>query len=406
MRVEKVFITPLLSEGVYGAEVDVSAFTQLDGLSKIKRSIDSTDYTIGVYTFDDVKLKCRNADGTFNENDYRSIFPFARDGAKVRVEVLKIDAGDFSTETKIQFEGLLNDAATRQNITEDTIFLTALSKTSVFKTTQVPAGIITTGTTAKNAIFQILSQPAITALLTVDIDNINPELNFIVDSPSELDNLEVREALDLLVRASNSVLILEDDEIFVQEREKASPPATLELRGRGEITNNANIIGISEYNPGTKRQFNSVRLNDGAVTVEDSASVSEYGLRRIEFDFPMVADTDTLTEIGENIADEFRLPKQELKVRVPAIVAEDADLLDPVSVDAPLLRKPKPGNFLPVYGVATYGDPATPYPEVFGSVAISKNDKFKIISIEEDTRTFITTLKLRQAGKNTNDGQF
>ena len=54
MRVEQVFITPLASADVYGSEVEVSEYVKIDGLSKIKRSIDSTDYSIGVYRFDDL----------------------------------------------------------------------------------------------------------------------------------------------------------------------------------------------------------------------------------------------------------------------------------------------------------------------------------------------------------------
>jgi hypothetical protein len=303
---------------------------------------------------------------------------------------------------------LINDEATRQNITNDVITFKALSKDSVFRTTRVPAGIISVGTAAKTAIVSILSQPSIESLLTVDADNINPELNFTIDSPGELDNLEVREALDLIMAASSSVLLIEDDIIYVHGREKpdADPDNPLELRGRGEISNNANIISISEYNSGRQRQFNSVRLNDGAVTVEDSASVLEFGFRQIEFDFPMVNSLTTLRQIGNAIAEEFQYPKIELKLRVPTSVANGALLLDLVRVDAPWLLKPPPEKFLPIYDTATYGDADTPYPEVFGSVQILRNLKFKIISIEDDPKSFITTLKLRQSGKFPNDGDF
>lgn len=408
MRVEQVFITPLKNRDTYGDEIEVSDYVKIDGLSKIKRSIDSTNYSLGVYRFSDLKLKCQNALGTFNENDSRSIFPFTRDKAKVRVLALKINPGTFETETEAQFDGIINDEATRQDITNDVISVTALSKDSVFRTTQVPAGIITAGTSAKNALFSILSQPEIITLLTVDIANINPVLDFAIDNPGELDNLEVREALDLIVKAASSVLVLKNDVVFVQERENPSQVEAdaLVLRGRGEISNNANIISISEYNPGKQRQFNSVRLNDGAVTVEDSDTVSEYGLRQIKFDFPMIGDVDTLQEIGLNIAEEFRIPKIELKLRVPTEISSGHDLLDWVKVDAPWLRKPKTGNFLPIYGVAKYGDQITPYPEIQGSVQIPAKFKFKIISIEDDPKSFITTLKLRQTGKLFNDGVF
>lgn len=406
MRVEQVFMTPLIKENTYGNEVEVSDFVKINGLSKIKRSIDATDYSLGVYRFNDLRLKCENALGTFNENDSRSIFPFTRDKAKVRVVALKINPDDFTTVTELQFEGIINDESTRQNITNDIITMVALSKDSVFRTTQVPPGLVTTGTSARNAIFSILSQSSITTLLTVSLVNINPEFDFIIDTPSALDNLEVKEALDMILVAASSVLLIKSDVVLVQARENEVEGVTLGLKGRGEITNNANISSISEYNSGKQRQFNSIRLNDGAVVVEDTNSVLEYGLRKIDFDFPLVNDLTTLRSIGEVIAGEFKLPKIELKLKVPTEVSKGFDLLDLAQVDAPWLKKPLPGNFLPIYGTATYGDTETPYPEIFGSVQVSPYTKFKIISIEDDPKNFITTLKLRQFGKEFNDGYF
>lgn len=408
MRVEQVFITPLIGVDIYGDEVEVSDYVKIDGLSKIKRSIDSTDYSIGVYRFNDLKLKCDNSRGVFNENDSRSIFPFTRDKAKVRVVALEIDNSVFPavTTAETQFDGLINDEATRQNITTDVVSITALSKDSVFRTTPVQAGIVSVGTPAKDALFSILSQPEIRAILTVLEVNINPEFNFIIDDPEELDSLEVNKALDLILAASSSVLLIENDTVYVQGRENTSGDPPLELRGRGEISNNANIISISEYNSGKQRQFNGVVLNDGAVIIEDTASISQYGLRQIEFDFPIVNNIQTLEAIGESIADEFRFPKIELKLRVPTNISSGAELLDLVRVDAPWLRKPLPGDFLPIVGVAVLGDAETPLPEILGSVQVLSKIKFKIISIEDNPKTFITILKLRQTGKLFNDGVY
>lgn len=404
MRVEQVFITPLEDNEVYGAEQDVSEYVKIDGLSKIKQSIDSTDYSIGVYRFSDVKLKCVNSRGTFNENDSRSIFPFVRDKAKVRIQALKINPDDFSIQTVIQFEGLINDEMTRQNLLDDTISITVYSKDSILRTTQVQAGIIAPGSTAKNALLAILSQPDITKVLTIDSANINPFYDFIIDTPSALDNLKVEEALRLILQASGSALLLVNDEIIVQERENTeSSPPILELKGRGEITGNSNIISISEYNNGKQRQFNSVRLNDGAITVRDADSIAEYGLRQIEFDFPMVNETSTLTEIGENTAEEFRYPKIELKVNIAAETAEGRGLLDLVEIDAPWLKKPS-GDFMPVCGTAVCGDSATPLPDIFGSLQIQPNIRFKIIAIENNSKNFTAMFKLRQIGRAINGG--
>lgn len=405
MRVEQVFITPILSTGDYGAEIEVSEYINIDGLSKVKRSIDSTDYSVGIFRFSELKLKCQNSHGTFNENDSRSIFPYIRDKSKVRVVAAKINRITGAVITILQFKGLIDESATRQNITNDTISLIALSNDSIFRTTNVPVGIISPETSAEEAIILILSQPEITKVLTVDPANISVAYNFAVDSPEELNNLTVNEALILLLIASSSALLVKNDEVFVQERENTEvSPDILELRGRGEITNNTNILTISHYNSGKQRQFNSVRLNDGAITITDDNSVLEYGFRQIEFDFPMVNNINTLEGIARNIAEEFRYQKIELKVNVPAEIAEDRELLGLVKIDAPWLKKPFSDNFLPILGVAVLGDTQTPLPQIFGSTQIPENIKFKIISIEENLKNFTTDLKLRQAGKLTNDG--
>lgn len=407
MKVDQVFITPLIKEGTYGTEVEVSDFVRMDGLSKIKRSIDSTNYSIGIYRFNDLRLKCENARGTFNENDSRSIFPFTRDKAIVRVVAQDIDPDTFVIVSTTQYEGLINEEATRLNITNDTITFIALSKDSVFRTTQVQAGIITVGALASTALLSILNQPSITEVLTIINSNITPELDFIIDKPEELNNLEVSEALNLILFASNSVLILKNDVVFIHGRKNPGEDEddALVLRGRGEISNNCNIISISSYNTGKQRQFNSIILNK-TVIISDEPSIFEFGLRQGKFDIPMVDDLATLQSIGESIADEFRYPKIELKLRIPTSELDGKDLLNLVRVDAPFLKTTQPGKFLPIYGVATYGDVDTPYPEIKGSVQITNNLKFKIISIEEDPKSFITTLKLRQFGQNTNDGTF
>ena len=405
MRVEKVFITPLIQKDTYGTEVDVSEYVKIDGLSKIKRSIDSTDYSIGVFRFNDLKLKCENARGTFNENDSRSIFPFTRDKALVRVSALEIDPDTFEIVEEAQFDGIINDEATRQNITTDLTTLTALSRDSTFRTSRVAAGLIANGNTAKQAIILMLSQAEIEAILTIDESNIVPDLDFVIDTASALDNLEVKEALDLILVAASSVLVIRNNVVYVQGRGVETSSEVLELKGRGELSGNSNMFSVSSYNSGKQRQFNSVIVNK-LVTRSNEDSVSEYGLRQAPFDFPMVNDTDTLGIIADRIVNEFGFPKIELKVRVPTSISKDFDLLDVVSVDAPWLKKPIQDKFFPIVGVATLGDIATPLPTIQGSVQIDKNIKFKIISIEDDPKLFRTNLKLRQVGRTSNDGFF
>ena len=98
----KVHITPLIASATYGTEVDVTDFVIDKSITKIRRGVDSTDYKLGVYFFDDVSVKLLNVNGKFNEDDYRSIFPHGRDLAKIRI-VYTDSIGDTVT-----FKGLIN----------------------------------------------------------------------------------------------------------------------------------------------------------------------------------------------------------------------------------------------------------------------------------------------------------
>ena len=406
MRFERVFITPLIKQDTYGSEVDVTGYVNIDGLSKIKRSIDSTDYSVGVYTFNDLRLKAQNATGIFNENDSRSIFPFTRDKAKVRVESVDIDQKTKTIISQIQFEGLLNDEATRINITTDEIRFAILSKDSVLRTTQIPAGAIPNGTDVKAALETILLQIPITNVLNVNVDNIQPDLNYIIDLGSELDNLEIKNALNLILPSSNSVLIIDpSDNIIIRNRDNSDKEELLNLKGRGNISNESNITSISDYNTGRQRQFNSIILN-GSFTVQDTDHIFEFGLKQASLDLPFITTEATLQSIGQRFIDEFKFPKIELKLRIPTPISEGFDLLDTARVDAPWLKKRKSGEFFPVLGVTVLGDTNAPLPLILGSTQIGENLKFKIISMEDDPKNFITVLKLRQSGVSSNDGVF
>lgn len=408
MRVEKVYIKPLIAESTYDSSwTDVSDSIGMDALSNIKRSIDSTDYTIGVYTFNDVTLKGDNSRGLFNEFDSRSIFPYIRDKAKVKIEVNEIDVEAETITATTQFEGLINDEATRQNITNDEITIKVLSTDSVLRTTGISVGALNNTMTVSQALLAILDVTVITNVLTVSAGNLVPDYDYVVDQATLLEELTVKEALDKLLVSSGSCLTIVSNTIYVSSRNNATGGTPiLYLYGGGSIPNDPNILSISKYNPGKQRQFNRILIND-VLVAEDSDYIDEYGVRAKNFDFNMVTASATVTAIGTAILAEFKEPKIELTLRVKTADSQDYDLLDLSSVDAPWLKRPADGyQFMPVCGAVVLGDDEAPLPIVTGSVQIDPNIKFKIISIEDDPKLFISTLKLRQYGTLTNDGYF
>lgn len=402
----KVTFTPRVSAETYGSEIDVSDYIRVDGIKRITRSIDSADYGFGTYYYGDIDLKGYNLNGYFNdENDNRSIFPAGRDLTKVSVTFSELDDNGDETAT-IRFQGLINEEGTRVDVASNQITFRVLSLDSVIRTTNVPAGKVTTGMTPKQAIVAILDNTRISSVLNVSESNINPDLNTItVDVGSAFDNRPSKQALDDLLVVSNSVMIIDGSQnVIVKSREESSDIDVLMLYGPHDIHFRENIVTIDNYNTGQHRQFNSINVND--TNASNSGLQNEYGVRTKSFDLDFLTDGTKETSVAQRLLDEFKAPKLELRVTVATSLIKDYDLLDRVALDYPLRVKPEPGNLLPIVGITKIGDPNEPLPRTFGSIKIDPRVAFKIIEIEDNPRRFVSRLKLRQVGTELNDGVF
>ncbi len=394
----RVYLTPRVSLEEYGDEIEISEWVTAN-LGTVTRSIDSTDYRIGVFTYSDLNLVCENSSGRFNDfNDSRSLFPYSRDQAKVRV-VYEDDDG-----TTITFRGVIADAATRIIPREDEIEFQVLGRDSVLRQAQVAAGTVTTGMTFEQALNAILNSQEVTRVLGFDAANINPDYNGTVGDGSKFDKKSKKDAVNELLLASNSIMLLdEDDNIIITSRTHDTTKDPLELFGPGDLHGRENITDLPEYNTGLHRVFNSIKINETEET--DETSRATYGLRKKEDSFDWVTDTAVEEAIASALVDEFKNQKTELSVEVPTFLAKDYDLLDRVSIDYPLIRRPS-GEFFPISGITVSGDETAPTPFISGSVVIDPNVAFKIIEIAEDPKTFMTVLKLRQIGTGASDGFF
>src|SRR4051812_44744486 len=118
----QVFVTPLTSTGVYGSELEISGWVISTDFGEITRAIDSTNYDIGIYAYNDVTLVCDASDGyLLDQNDSRSLFKFSRDRAKVRIVFLK------DGTSAITFRGVINEAGVSINAQDDTVSLVVMS---------------------------------------------------------------------------------------------------------------------------------------------------------------------------------------------------------------------------------------------------------------------------------------
>ncbi len=399
-----VQITPLHYDGIYGdvidvtQDVDISDLIMQSGLGRIKKEFDNGDYDIGIFVFGDITLKCINSSGRFNDaHDFRTIFKYKRDLAKIKV--LHFDRDDVET---IVFEGLINEDGTRADAHKDTIRLKVLSYDSIFDQVQVSGGVVATGVTISTAIKQILNTTDITSVLGFDPSDINVDADFIIDDGDHFTGLTVKEALDGLLIASNSILYIDSNkDIIVSNREEGDN--VHELYGEHDPLGRGNILKITEYNSGIQRAFSAVQVNDTEVL--DQAYIDIYGYRKKSISLDFINNLDTEEVISQRILDEFKVPRPECKVKVRAVDILGVELLDQAKIDHPYRFAPANGQgAVPTVATTVIGE--TQIPKVFGSLKITPNIKWKVTGIEQNPKDFTATLRLRHAGKIYGEGYY
>ena len=391
----KVYITPRTALNTYGDEVEVSA--NIIKSSNMKKSIDAADYDIGVFYFGDVKLKVDNYNGKFSDQyDVRSIFPYGRDLAKVRISY-----NDKNGESTV-FNGLIDDKATRFNFEKDEVSLVCPSNDSVLRTLRVSADTVGNGETAQNAFKALLNKSEITSVLTYDASLINPSSNITIDDGSKFDNIPTRDAIAKLLIATNSVFIITSDNKMKVSARTFNDKVAISLYGPFSKRGNQNVLSLKKFNDGKQRQFTVVKVGD--QTSIETNYVTDYGYRQktiSNLDF-ITTDATELT-IASALSDEFKFPKIECEVELKTSFAKTINLLDPVKIDYPLRLVPD-NKFMPVIGATKVNDSAKNLPFQYGSGKIIWQATFKVIEIKENIKNFTSIVKLRQTGKDIGDG--
>lgn len=399
----RVFFTPLVGENTYGTVVDVTMDVDLTdwlkNFGQIKREIDNGDYDIGIFTFGDITLNAINFSRKFNSpDDAYSIFKFRRDRCKVEIIFYDEDGNDTT-----RFKGLINDDATRLDLVRGIVRLKVLSLDSIFRQVQVPTGAIVNGDLFSTAIKKILNVPEITNTLVYSAGNVDVDLDLAIDDGEVFSAITAKEALDDLLLASNSILIVDNLEtVYVKARIETA--AQYDLYGFGDKYGRENILEVTDYNPGLQRAFSSIKVGEVAVATSEPY-VEDYGFRQKSMSFDFISTLATEQAIADNILEDFKVPKPELEVLVKTAAVQDIELLDMVSLDFDYRVVPDPrDDFIPMLGTAALGTARLPI--TTGSFRINPKTKWKVIGIEEDPVKFTTALKLRQTGTAAHDGVF
>ncbi|MCK5608295.1 hypothetical protein KAR91_40815 [Candidatus Pacearchaeota archaeon] len=394
----KVYIAPILQDGTWDTEIDISDYVQDGGIGKIKRSIDSEDFDFGLFTFNDITIKCENVDGKFNNvTDHRSIFEHARNESKVRVVFVKID-GTEST----RFKGIINEEGTRINAYQDEIKFKVLSYDSVLRSTKIEAGLLGDDVNSTVAFKSILNRPSITKILTYDETQINPSISITLDKASEYDNDSTSSVLSEMLKITNSVFLVEEnDKMVIKNREPSSDITN--FYGPYDLLGRENIIKIKEYNSGRHRLFTSVKVN--SVEASDTGYQLQYGFKQKKFTLAAVLVENTLNTIAAALVDEFKAQKTETNITCPIEQFTDTDILDLARVYYPL-RTERAGGFMPTIGISKIDEVDFKLPLQSGSLEIRDNVAFKVLGIEEIPKSQEISFKMRQIGTSDEDGYF
>lgn len=394
----KILITPLEKRNVYGTEIDVTAdidiseFVTEKGIGKIKNQIDNDDYEFGIFTFSDITLNMVNYSGKFNDEfSSYSIFKFKRDLAKVKIQFINT-AGS----AVINFEGIINDEATRQDNVKGTVKFKVLSFSSIFRKIKVPAGVIINGVSFSSAIKTILNNPDITSLLTFDPGKITVGLDLAVDDGSKLDDRTVKNSINDLLLVSSSILFIDDTQtIIVTTRTDESEAVTHSYFAGNDVLGREDVLSIKNFNTGLHRLFNGIIVN-GFLT-EDSISANRNGVRQKSLTFDFITNSANFITIGNAILDDFRNPRFEMELKVRTEDSLTVKILDLVNISFTSVIMPaEDKTIFPLYGVSKYGEDN--YPLVSNPLPIRNNELFRVIGIFEDPKNFTTVLKLRGTG--------
>lgn len=355
----QVFIQPLQTLSQYGVNVDVSDDISETDLGGVTRKIEAVDFDFGSFLYDKLSVRLINKQGRYNNEG--EFFRFKRDLAKV--QVFYIDKNGLSA---LKFRGLLNEAGSSSGSNNENVRFLIVSEHSILKQTKIDAGLIQNGDLFSSAIKKILDQTSITSVLSFDSALIVPAIDLEIDDSSPLDNKPAQIVLNQLLLASNSVFFVDNaNKMNVRGRIKTENKTT--FFGTNDSFGRENIIKIDSIREGYQRVFNSIIVND--IENVDNSSVANFGFRQKSFSLDFITDAGTADQIGSAVLTEFKGPKKELKVTVSTKNARGLMFLDEIELDI--------DN------------------DIYNNVGIKSTDRFKTMSIMENTGNLTTILELR-----------
>lgn len=393
-RYLRVYLAPRLAAGGYDDWIDVSRFAVETNLGKYTRSIDSGDFDIGYYEEANVQIAFDNEEARFSaDSGY-----FANrliDRSRLRIVAGYVDPGDPTQRVyDVDFEGIIDDRASKLDSDNENAQFTALSYSSILGRLKADPGAVTNGQTFQQALHNLLARSPVTDLLSVDIANIRPKVDLVIDTAGWFTGKSLKTAVEALMLAANSVMRIKHGAVFIGPRQQ-SATVRYQFFGKGS-RRPPNVLSLKNMHTGMSRVITQVTVNETTFDADDDL-VDLYGVAPKTADVGFITDTSSVAAIAADILAEFGWPKQELELTT-SYLGYEVELLDLVTIDNEgFLAEGRPA----VYGRAVYGESS--YVRRRGGARIRPLEGYKILSVAHDYRAMTTTLKLRSVGNRPYD---
>lgn len=400
----RVYFKPFDDGGNY-AEEYIEVTKDVISIGDITTKIDSSEYDVGVVKNSGVNLVLRNDQGTYSDpNNYTSMFRTKIKNTLVKITWDRSDkplvCGFFTCGESILhyeqiiFEGVLNQVGSSIDISKQQIQFTALGFESLLDELETPFSDINNGDDMSEAILALIDQAPFNTLVTVDAANIDLGIDVTIDDKTTLEAKTVGENLKAMLLASNSVLYLKNNIVYVTARE-ASVALRYSFYGQGSIVGIENILNIPKYRDGLNRTFNYWVWTDTNLVQKNPTSIETYGVFKKEIGLDIITNNTKRTNILNANNLEFSTPKAELELLTPVNYETlNLNILDKVSIDYPTIYTPADNNPLPRYGAALYGVARYPFGQF--TLTIDNNRRFKILGKKLGKRNDTITFTLRE----------
>jgi|GEM_PF-4041257 len=393
IRYIRAYLASRNANNTYNAWQDVSRYVVDANLGQSTKSIDTNDFDIGFYEESNQQIAFDNSYGDFMEG--QGFFQNAIvDRSKVKIVAGYQDIESLQPEYQVTFEGIIDDRGTSIDTTQENCVFTVLAYSSIFKRLLADPGAVTNGQTFQQALFNLMNRGDVSNLLTIDINNINPQVNLTIDNSDWFAGQQLDSAINGLLLAGNSVLKITDNTVYISGRTESST-VRFQFFGKGSAKP-ANIVSIQDYNNGLRRQFSQVQVNNITFDAADDI-MNLYGADLKQIDVSFINDPDAISAIVKNILNEFQYPKAELMLTTDFLGSE-IDILDMVTIDNEGFIEDAQPAF---YGMAVYGQ--SQYVTRQGGVKIRGIEGFKVLSVTHDYKAYTSTYKLRLVGNQPYD---